>query len=190
MPRGALVAHLLPALPWTGLMPNTPGSSRPDPMSREVDRLLAQLNDVGSDRARDPQSRDGVTTSRPTFRSRARANARPKADSGRYDSLALWGRIALGGALGGVITQWPYPRACGWPLIGYLGAVATVMLAGGWIAVTSWKQRDPIVHLLSLILVFWGIVLAAEQVLPRIGYAAVGAGWRCGAGAWLPFLGI
>jgi hypothetical protein len=38
-------------------------------------------------------------------------------------------------------------------------------------------------HVLSLILVFWGIVLAAEQVLPRIGYAAERATWRCPAEA-------
>ncbi len=190
MPRGAMVPHFLPALPWTGLMANTPRGSKPDPMSREVDRLLAQLGDLGSDRSRDSQSRAGATASRPTFRSRARAGARPKADPGRFDSLALWGRIVLGAALGAVITQWPYPHACGWPLLGYLGAVGTVMLTGGWIAVISWKQRDAIVHALSFILVFWGIVLAAEQVLPRIGYAAVAAGWRCSAGPWLPFIGM
>jgi hypothetical protein len=43
--------------------------------------------------------------------------------------------------------------------------------------------------MLSFILLFWGIVLAAEQLLPRIGYAAVTAGWRCGTEAWLPFMG-
>ena len=115
---------------------------------------------------------------------------RPNAPQGRHDPLALWGRVVLGAALGGLITQWPYARACGWPLFGYLGAVATVMLAGGWIAAVSWKQRNVIAHTLSLILLFWGIVLAAEQLLPRIGYAAVVLDWRCGPGPWLPFMGM
>jgi hypothetical protein len=87
--------------------------------------------------------------------------------------------MLLGTALGGVMAQWPYPHGCGWPLLGYLGAVATVMLTGAWIAFASWKLRSGPAHILSLILFFWGIVLAAEQVLPRIGYAADRASWRC-----------
>ena len=37
-------------------------------------------------------------------------------------------------------------------------------------------------HLLSLVLFYWGLVLAAEQVLPRIGYADDPAAWLCGEG--------
>jgi heme A synthase len=87
--------------------------------------------------------------------------------------------MLLGAALGGVMTQWPYPQSCGWPLVGYLGAVGTVILSGAWIAFASWKLRSGLVHILSLILIFWGIVLAAEQLLPRIGYAADRASWAC-----------
>ncbi len=77
------------------------------------------------------------------------------------------------------MTQWPYPYGCGLPLLGYLGAVSTVLLTGAWIAFASWKLRSGVTHILSLILFFWGIVLAAEQLLPRIGYAADWASWRC-----------
>jgi hypothetical protein len=87
--------------------------------------------------------------------------------------------MLLGVTLGGAMTQWPYPHGCGWPLLGYLGAVVVVMLAGGWTAVASWKLRSGVVHVLSLILFFWGIVLAAEQVLPRVGYAADRASLVC-----------
>ena len=176
-------------IPWTGVMANTPRGSKPDPMAREVDRLLAQLGDLGSDRSRESQSRDGATASRPTFRSRARS-ARPKADPGSLRQPRIVGTHRSGRGVGRRDHPVALPHACGWPLIGYLGAVGTVMLTGGWIAVISWKQRDAIVHALSFILLFWGIVLAAEQVLPRIGYAAVAAGWRCGAGPWLPFIGM
>jgi len=34
-------------------------------------------------------------------------------------------------------------------------------------------------HVVSLGLIVWGLVLAAQQVLPRIGYAAASASWRC-----------
>jgi len=53
------------------------------------------------------------------------------------------------------------------------------MLTGAWIGFASWKLRSGLAHILSLILLYWGIVLAAEQVLPRIGYAADRASWRC-----------
>jgi hypothetical protein len=78
-----------------------------------------------------------------------------------------------------MMTQWPYSQTCGWPLAGYFGAVVTVILAGAWVGFASWKLRTGLVHILSLILIFWGIVLAAEQVLPRIGYAADRASWAC-----------
>jgi hypothetical protein len=164
-------------------MPSTPHGPKPDPMSREVDRLLAQLGDRGSERSRDPESRERASASRPPFRSRGRGGTRPKAGEARYDRLGLWARLALGAALGGLITQWPYARACDWALLGYLGAVAMVLLAGGWIAIASWRLRDEVAHAASLILFFWGLVLAADQLLPRIGYAAVEAGWRCGPDA-------
>jgi hypothetical protein len=170
-------------------MPNLPSGSKPDPMSREVDRLLAQLADVGSGRSRESDPYERTHASRPTFRSRVRPRPRAKADQERYDRIALWARVFLASVLGVVITQWPYAHACGWPLIGYLGAITMVLLAGGWIAVASWNQREAAAHALSFILVFWGTVLAAEQLLPRIGYAALSATWRCGAEPWLPFMG-
>ncbi len=118
-----------------------------------------------------------------------RSSPRGQADQERYDRIGLWARVFLASALGVVITQWPYAHTCGWPLIGYLGAITMVLLAGGWIAVASWNQREAAAHVLSFILVFWGIVLAAEQLLPRIGYAALTSTWRCGAEPWLPFMG-
>jgi hypothetical protein len=54
-----------------------------------------------------------------------------------------------------------------------------VVLSGAWIGFASWRLRNGVVHLLGQLLVYWGIVLAAEQILPRIGYAAETASWRC-----------
>jgi hypothetical protein len=87
--------------------------------------------------------------------------------------------VALGALLGALITQWPYPHGCGLPLAGYFAAVAMVMVAGTWAAAVSWSKRNPAAHVLSLVLVLWGIALVAERVLPRVGYAADRAGWAC-----------
>ncbi|MBC7894875.1 MAG: hypothetical protein H7066_05660 [Cytophagaceae bacterium] len=80
-------------------------------------------------------------------------------------------RLVLAVALGVGIVFWPYGTRCGLPLIGYLASAGLISLAGVWSAVWTWRHRSGRGHLLSLGLVVWGAVLAANQVLPRIGYA-------------------
>jgi hypothetical protein len=160
-------------------MSKPPRDHHRDPMAREVDRLLAQLTNPGHPAARNGGSRgDAPTPILATFPRAPGVAAAPTGASGD-GAIALWARVVLGLALGGVMTQWPYAHGCGWQLAGYLGAVAMVMLAGGWIAFASWRQRSGPAHLLSLLLLYWGIVLAAEQLLPRLGYAADQASWGC-----------
>jgi hypothetical protein len=78
-----------------------------------------------------------------------------------------------------MIAWWPYPRSCGFPLVGYLGAVTTIMLAGGWAAVAAWRYRASLAHIISMILVLYGIMLGAAELLPRTGYAVDHATWEC-----------
>ena len=159
-------------------MPKSPRGPQPDQMEREVDRLLAGLATFGAQPDRDhPPRGKSPSPDRATQRSVPRAH--PNAAPTRGDRVALWARVFLGAVFGGVMTQWPYPNGCGLPLLGYFGAVAMVMITGTWIAVVSWRLRSAVAHILALVILFWGIVLAAEQVLPRIGYAAVRASWRC-----------
>jgi hypothetical protein len=98
-----------------------------------------------------------------------------------WANVALWARVSLCVVLGAAMTQWPYSTGCGWALGGYLGAVLAVTLAGGWTALVSWKARNAPAHVIALIIVYWGFVLAAEQSLPRVGYAAEQASWSCRA---------
>lgn len=91
----------------------------------------------------------------------------------------VWMRALLAAGLGVAVLQWPYAHDCGPMLYLYCFVVAAVLVSGGWASVWAWRLRIASAHVLSLIAVFWGIVLAAEQVLPRIGYAAVDAAWRC-----------
>ena len=159
-------------------MPKPAREPQPDPMTREVDRLLAGLANLGSQPHRDHRS-SGQAPSPSSVAKPRPARARSTGAPTRGDRVALWARVLLGMVFGGAITQWPYPHGCGLPLLGYLGAVAMVMVAGAWVAVASWRLRSEVAHILALIIVFWGIVLAAGQVLPRVGYAAERATWHC-----------
>jgi len=164
-------------------MPNTPRGSRPDPMSQQVDRLLARLSGPGAALAAEPPPRMTASSSYAASQpSVAVGVARPAGVPSRVHHIALWTRVLLGVALAVAMTQWPYQHDCDLPLAAYLGAVGAVLLAGGWIAFEAWNVRSGPAHVVALILVFWGLVLAAEQALPRVGYAAEAASWRCRAG--------
>lgn len=109
--------------------------------------------------------------------------AEPAPAGSRAATWALYGRIGLSVALGVGMMFWPYDARCGVGLGLYLGAVAAVFISGVWSAVWSWRHRAARLHMLSLLLVLWGLVLGAIDVLPRVGYAKVvlphQAAWVC-----------
>ncbi len=135
----------------------------------EVDRLLRKLPDA------DPYLTGG---SAPTVRKPAAA---PAAGVGRSGGewLGTWSRVVLGLLIGIGMTQWPYTHGCGLRLISYLVGVLTVIVAGVWSSISSWRRRLGFAHLLAQGLIIWGLVLAAREVLPRVGYAKVQAPWLC-----------
>jgi hypothetical protein len=99
-----------------------------------------------------------------------------------------WGaflRLALATALGVGILFWPYQTRCGFGLAGYLTAVTAIVAGGVWSSVWTWRHRTARAHVLSLLLVLWGMVLGGIELLPRVGYAKADAsrpmGWTCGA---------
>jgi hypothetical protein len=139
-------------------------------MSGVVDRLLAQLPGLQGEI---PRSRD-ASPHGASSGSSIHTVAPPM-----EDLLGPWARLVLGLALGTMMAWWPYPRNCGFPLAGYLTAVVTVVLGGGWAAVSAWRYRASLAHVLSLILVFYGMMLLAAELLPRTGYATDQATWQC-----------
>jgi len=86
-------------------------------------------------------------------------------------SFGVFARLALAVALGVGILFWPYGARCGVGLAAFLGAVAALIVGGVWSSIWTWRHRAARAHTLSLLLVLWGLVLAAIDVLPRAGYA-------------------
>ncbi|MBW7935368.1 MAG: hypothetical protein H3C62_17525 [Gemmatimonadaceae bacterium] len=101
-------------------------------------------------------------------------------------ATSTWGvflRLSLTVALGVGMVFWPYSARCGLGLTGYLGAVGALVVSGIWSSVWAFRHRAPKAHVLSLLLVLWGLVLGSMEVLPRVGYAKPTVGhpaeWSC-----------
>ena len=93
-------------------------------------------------------------------------------------------RLALATALAVGILFWPYPSSCGVGLAGYLAAISVVTVGGLWSSVWTWRHRTARAHVLSLVLVAYGLILGAMEILPRTGYAKADAarpGFSCTA---------
>jgi len=116
----------------------------------------------------------------PTPAARAEAVAKQKSTS----TLGVMARLVLAVALGVGMLFWPYDARCGLGLAGYLAATGVVVGAGVWSSIWTWRHHSSRGHVLSLLLILWGGVLGAIEILPRVGYAkpdAARPGWSCPA---------
>ncbi|HKG32370.1 MAG TPA: hypothetical protein VKB22_01435 [Gemmatimonadales bacterium] len=147
----------------------------PDPMAGVVDRLLAQL--PGLQGQPEPPRAGAPRSSTTSF---APMNIVPRDEvSPQRQALGMWFRVVLALSLAVTMGWWPYNRSCGFPLLGYLSAVTTVIVAGMWAATASWKVRSGLAHTIALILIFFGFLLAGSELLTRNGYAVDRATWQC-----------
>lgn len=98
-------------------------------------------------------------------------------------TLGVFARLMLAVLLGVAMFFWPYVSRCGVGLFAYLGAVLVLIVAGGWSSIWAWRHRAGRAHVLALLLVLWGLILGAMEILPRTGYAKPSAqhpeGWVC-----------
>lgn len=132
---------------------------------REVDKLLAKLPDA------DPTLGRGIPTVPVSPRPVAggpTGGLHPAGPARGRAWVTTWLRVGLGLVLAIGMLAWPYSHACGLKLVFYLIGATTVTVAGVWSALSSWKRRLGIAHTLSIILIMWGLALAARQVLPRV----------------------
>jgi len=99
-------------------------------------------------------------------------------------ALGVFARLTLALVLGVAIAYWPYSARCGLGLAGYLGAVGTLITAGVWSSIWTWRHRAAKGHILSLLILLWGLALASADILPRVGWAKASvdhpARWICG----------
>ena len=98
-------------------------------------------------------------------------------------SFGVYFRLTLVVCLAVSLACWPYDVSCGPMLFGYLSAVVVLVIGGAWTATATFTHQMAWRHLIALTLIFWGTVLGAAEILPRIGYAnpAPGRGitWSC-----------
>ncbi|NUO37564.1 MAG: hypothetical protein HOQ31_03065, partial [Gemmatimonadaceae bacterium] len=98
-----------------------------------------------------------------------------------------WTRLLLVVALAAGLSFWPYARACGLGLYGFLGAECAVVIGGAWVAVYSWRRRAGRAHIASFVMLLVGIGMLGLEVLPRVGYAKTNplqpAAWACVEGS-------
>lgn len=139
---------------------------------RELSKIDKQLESISDDQLIRPSS--GATPAQ------QQAIVVERERTSTFGALA---RLSLAVLVGVAILFWPYTARCGAGLAAYLGAVGVVVLAGGWSAVWTWRHRTARAHLLSLLVLVWGIVLGAMEILPRVGYAIPTAehpaAWSC-----------
>jgi hypothetical protein len=93
-------------------------------------------------------------------------------------------RIGLSLAVAVGIIFWPYANDCGSGLFWFLGAAVVVVIGGIWSVWWTWRNRMARSHALSLVIVLWGLAVAAAQVLPRTGHMTLSASptrvhWFC-----------
>jgi hypothetical protein len=98
-------------------------------------------------------------------------------------TFGVFARVILAVALGLGMLFWPYSARCGPGLFAFLFASGMVVVGGVWSAVWTWRHRAAQAHVLSLLLIVWGLVLAGLEILPRTGYATPTAQhpatWMC-----------
>jgi hypothetical protein len=94
-----------------------------------------------------------------------------KAKQGKTRTLAVLIRLTLSVALGVGMLFWPYDARCGLGLAVYLLSVLVVVGSGVWSGIWSWRHQSPRAHVLSILIVLWGLTLGAGEILPRTGYA-------------------
>lgn len=143
---------------------------------KELAKIDKQLQSISDDALSGPGAPPGPPSARGAGTGAgvpAKPAAEPKGGDGTREtsSFGVFARLVLAVALGVAMLFWPYSARCGIGLFGYLFATIVVIVSGGWSAIWTWRHRSAQGHVLSLLLILWGLILGAQEVLPRVGYA-------------------
>jgi hypothetical protein len=148
--------------------------------SRDWDKELADIDRVIEEQGPTPGA-PGTPALPPGAGAAPPARVPAAAEPGvaRRSVAKTWFWVLLAVLLAAALPLWPYGKVCGLQLFFYLGAATLALLAGAAGAVSSWKTRRGLAHLISLVVLVWAGVMAAREVLPRVGYAAETRTWLC-----------
>lgn len=138
---------------------------------RDWDKELAKIDKHLASLPEDAPPPSAAPSGKPAGKPAGASQAPPGEPGRRSSTLGVFFRLLLAVGLGVAMLFWPYSARCGVGLFGYLFAALVVVVAGVWTAVWTWRHRWGQAHILSLLLIAWGLVLAAQEVLPRVGYA-------------------
>ena len=100
----------------------------------------------------------------------------------RLAVFGFWFRFALVAVLTLSLFWWPYGHQCGFPLVAFLLAHATVIAASLTLAVQMWRDRTAWAFVVSTLCAATAWTVIATHTLPRLGYAPLGettATWTC-----------
>ena len=108
------------------------------------------------------------------------APAAPGGTPPRRRLVALaWFFTSIAVLLAVALLVWPYDKNCGVRLIFFLGAVVMAVLMALFGAFAGWAHRRGVALLLSLLVFLYAGIIAAREILPRIGYAKEARPWTC-----------
>ncbi len=158
----------------------------------KIDKQLASISDEQL-LAPAPAAKSGSELKRsPVMDSRMAGQAKAPATASKAPAPTVattggtwrgWVKVTIAVAAAAGLMYWPWPARCGPPLIGFTAATGSVALLGLWSAIGTWRHRLGLAHVASLLVIVWGMLLGAREVLPRIGYAVPTAartvGWSC-----------
>ncbi|HET7470206.1 MAG TPA: hypothetical protein VFJ81_11045 [Gemmatimonadales bacterium] len=142
---------------------------------RDWDRELADIDRL--------MAKQGAPTGSPTPAPMSPRGPLPAGPAPvRRRSVALtWFWVVLAIALALALVLWPYQKACGLQLFFFLGAAGVALIVGCLGALNSWAHRRGFAHILSLLVILWAGIVAAREILPRVGYARDARTWTCAA---------
>lgn len=146
----------------------------------KIDRLMTKQGGQApapeAARAGPPARREPAEAASPGTSQRPAA---PASEGRNRGGFAVWLITLLGPIGAAALTVWPYPRTCGMFLWVYLVGVLGVLAAGIWAMRTAWESRRGVPMVIGLATLLAALVLAAAEVLPRVGYAAHALTWTC-----------
>ena len=152
----------------------------------KIDKQLASVSDerLLADSKPVPTGKGAAPAALAAPKSAAPVRAVAPSAAGTRPWLA-WVKVTIAVAAAAGLMVWPWPARCGLPLWEFTAATGGVALLGLWSAIGTWRHRLGLAHVASLLVIVWGMLLGAREILPRVGYAVPTAdrtaGWSCDA---------